>query len=82
VIALIIFTVISVAMGHPARSYFAVASALFCISLFFRTIDIVSCKATQGLGTHFLWHAINGFVVALLLLALIKTLPPENARRH
>ena len=82
IIALLIFTGVSIVMRHPARSYFAGASALFCTSLFFRTIDIVSCKATHGLGTHFLWHTINGFVVALLLLALIKTMPPENARRY
>ena len=78
VIALLIFTGISFVMEHPARSYFAIASALFCTSLFFRTIDIVSCAATHGLGTHFLWHTINGFVVALLLLALIKTMPPKT----
>lgn len=78
IIALLIFTGISVAMRHPARNYFVGASTLFCISLLFRTIDITSCEVTHGLGTHFLWHAINGFVVALLLLALINTMPPKN----
>lgn len=81
-VALLIFTGISIVMRHPARSYFAGASTLFCISLFFRTIDIASCHATHGLGTHFLWHAINGAVVALLLLALINTMPPGTAKRQ
>lgn len=76
--ALLIVTVACLILRHSARKYFVSASLLFCASLFFRTIDHAACEATNGLGTHFLWHLINGFVVASLLLALVKTMPPKQ----
>lgn len=76
-IALLIFAAICAFLRHPARNYIASASVLFLAALFFRSVDILSCEATFGLGTHFLWHLTNGFVVALLLEALVKTMPPK-----
>lgn len=42
------------------------ASAIFFLSLFFRTLDQIICPYFP-LGTHFLWHILNG---ALLYLAM------------
>lgn len=41
---------------------FALASAVFCVSLTLRTIDQDIC-ARFPLGTHFLWHLLNGLLL-------------------
>jgi len=45
-----------------ATRMFALASAVFCISLTLRTIDHDIC-ARFPLGTHFLWHLLNGWLL-------------------
>jgi hypothetical protein len=45
------------------------AAGVFTLSVAFRTIDIAVCAAFP-LGTHFLWHSLNGVVLYLLLRAL------------
>lgn len=47
------------------------AAGVFAVSLFFRTIDDAVCPAFP-LGTHFLWHLLNGAVVYLAIRALIR----------
>jgi hypothetical protein len=46
----------------PATRMFALASAVFCISLTLRTVDQAIC-ARFPLGTHFLWHVLNGLLL-------------------
>ena len=46
----------------PATRMFALASAVFCISLTLRTIDQSMCERLP-LGTHFLWHLLNGLLL-------------------
>lgn len=48
----------------------AVAGGVFALSLVFRTIDRDIC-ALVPVGTHFLWHLLNAFVLYLLLRAAI-----------
>lgn len=62
---------------HPAGRYFACATLVFAVSLFFRSIDETVCTATAGLGTHFLWHILNAVVLGILLQAATRTLPPK-----
>jgi hypothetical protein len=38
------------------------------VSLVFRSIDMAVCDA-MPLGTHFLWHSLNGLALYLLLRA-------------
>ena len=45
------------------------AAGVFTLSVAFRTVDIAVCAAFP-LGTHFLWHSLNGVVLYLLLRAL------------
>lgn len=45
------------------------AVQIFTLSLFFRTIDMMTCDSNP-FGTHFLWHLLN----SLLLFNLVKTL--------
>lgn len=46
----------------PSTRMFALASAVFCVSLTLRTIDQDIC-ARFPLGTHFLWHLLNGLLL-------------------
>lgn len=62
------------AFVHEPRPYRLLlgAAAVFAVSLTFRTIDIAACDAFP-LGTHFLWHVLNGVVLYLLLRAAMLT---------
>ncbi|ASJ70554.1 ceramidase domain-containing protein [Granulosicoccus antarcticus] len=78
--ALLIFSIIAWLRAHPAKRHMAVASLVFCTALLFRTIDLTSCEATLGMGTHFVWHLLNGLMVGILLHAMIVRMPP--IKRH
>lgn len=47
------------------------AAALFTLSLGFRIVDPSVC-AQFPLGTHFLWHCLNGALIYLMLWTVIK----------
>lgn len=67
---------------HPAASGLLIAAGVFALSLTFRTLDQPLCDFIP-LGTHFLWHGLNG----LLLFVLVETAmraraaPPVLKRR-
>lgn len=61
---------------ETARGLATGASLLFA-SLFFRTIDEGVCRALP-LGTHFLWHVLNGIMLGWMILVLIR----HDARGH
>lgn len=52
------------------KAFFTVL-AVFALSLTFRTIDLEICTALP-IGTHFLWHALNAWVLWRLLMVLIR----------
>ena len=76
--ALLLFSLVAHVTGHDVRNHLLAASALFFVSLIFRSVDIAVCDATLGIGTHFLWHLLMGTVVGTLLLAIIEKLPPPK----
>ena len=45
---------------------FIAGGSLLCLSLFFRTIDEPVCEAVP-LGTHFLWHILNGVMLGWMI---------------
>jgi len=55
---------------HPAAAPLLTASLLFFCSLTFRTIDREICHLLP-IGTHYFWHALNGFVLFLICKSLI-----------
>jgi hypothetical protein len=61
------------------RSGLLWACGVFLLSLFFRSIDLAVCD-TLPLGTHFLWHFLNGVVAYLAVYALIMNLAPATKR--
>jgi hypothetical protein len=58
------------------RFILLVALAVFSLALFFRTIDTMICPYFP-IGTHFLWHIINGVLVYLSARVLMLNLPKE-----
>jgi hypothetical protein len=48
-----------------------IAGLLFAVSLSFRTVDMAVCQAFP-LGTHFLWHVLNGVLLGFLLIAMAR----------
>ncbi len=61
---------------HPAAPGLLLAAGLFALSLTFRSIDDAICEAVP-LGTHFLWHSLNGLLLGIVLLTFIR----HGARR-
>lgn len=57
-----------------AARWLLAAAAVFVVSLAFRTVDLMICGAFPA-GTHFLWHLLNGAVLAMAIGALARTGP-------
>jgi hypothetical protein len=55
--------------SEAGRLMFAAAGTLV-VSLTFRSVDMAVCDALP-LGTHFLWHGLNGLALYLLLRAAL-----------
>nr|WP_281423980.1 ceramidase domain-containing protein [Oceanobacter mangrovi] len=54
------------------------AFGVFCVSLTFRTLDDRLCSQWP-LGTHFLWHLLNGTVLYLATRAVITARPRADS---
>ena len=80
-LALALFTGLAFMKKLPIRHHFMIAGVLFLASLSFRTIDLAVCNSTSGIGTHFLWHILNGAMIAVLLNGVITHLPPASVGR-
>lgn len=76
-VALLVFSVISTWRKHPIRTWAVAATAVFCLSLGFRTLDLHLCGALP-IGTHFMWHILNALMVGVLLQGLVRCSPPRQ----
>ncbi|MEM7442737.1 MAG: ceramidase domain-containing protein [Pseudomonadota bacterium] len=56
---------------HPAGAILLWAAGTFAVSLTLRTIDEPLCESLH-MGTHFLWHLLNGVVLYLVTHAMIR----------
>lgn len=72
VLALLAFAALSHRTGHPIAPWIAAATGTFMISLTLRTLDMHLCEIWP-LGTHFIWHILNGLMIALLFQGLIRS---------
>lgn len=70
-IALLVFSLLSWRRRHQMWPWIWSATGVFCVSLIFRTIDPAVCPSFP-IGTHFLWHVLNGLMVGLLLQLLLR----------
>ena len=71
-LALVVFAGLTWRRRHPAAPWIMAATLVFVTSLLFRTLDRELCAAFP-LGTHFLWHLLNGLMIGILLQMLIRT---------
>ncbi|MBA3324604.1 MAG: ceramidase domain-containing protein [Rhodobacteraceae bacterium] len=56
----------------------AIGAAILVVSLFFRTIDAAVCPALP-IGTHFLWHLLNGIMLGWMIVVLLRHGEREGA---
>lgn len=68
---LVLLTLTVKAKDAALGSVFLKALGVWALSLTFRTVDLEICKHFPY-GTHFLWHALNAWVLWRLLTALIR----------
>lgn len=73
-----VFTVVFIAFylrikRRSGSSDFMLAAVLGLISLFFRSIDNYVCDQIR-MGTHFMWHSLNAFVMYLLMKQLVRSI--------
>lgn len=70
-LALSFFGVLLVLRRHPAGWYDLAAASIFVVSATFRSVDPVLCEALP-IGTHFLWHLLNGLMLGVLLASVAR----------
>ncbi len=71
-LTLIVLT-LAVLPKHPAAGRGLLQMlAVWTVSLVFRTVDLEICSALP-IGTHFLWHTLNAFMLYRLSLLLLQT---------
>jgi hypothetical protein len=61
---------------HAAAPLLLKAAGVFTASLTFRSMDMLVC-AQLAIGTHFLWHSLNGYVLYLLGRSVMKPAAPQ-----
>ncbi len=54
----------------------AIGAGLLILSLFFRTIDEAVCPGLP-IGTHFLWHTLNGIMLGWMIVVMHRSKAPE-----
>lgn len=59
------------ARGEASWRPLLAAAAVLALSLVFRTADEALCPHWP-IGTHFIWHLLNGLLLGILLLAMIR----------
>ena len=63
-VALLLMSWYCGAARHRQRRYLAAMLGIFTLSLVARTVDAAICPAFP-LGTHFIWHLLNGLILYL-----------------
>jgi hypothetical protein len=58
-------------MRRPSAKWIGAAALVFIASLGARIADYHACGAFP-VGTHFLWHTLNGLMIGILLIAIIR----------
>ena len=80
-LALIFFGILCIRAGSPAGWYNIAAACIFSCAVTCRVIDPLICE-TFPLGTHFLWHTLNGIMLGVVLAAVAEygAPSPESER--
>lgn len=85
VIVLFIAAAGLIAAGVSAGSVMFAAAVVFLVSLTFRTLDQPFCGfftiGDVAIGSHFIWHVLNGVTLYLVTRAVIALPDPALTRR-
>jgi hypothetical protein len=66
---------------NPLYLHLINTAVIWTFSLAFRTMDTQICPHTQHIGTHFLWHLLNGIVLyRMLVLVVIHKVSQQNSK--
>ena len=69
--ALLAMSLLARANNLQAARSFCAAAILLVISLTFRSLDMQLCNLTAGVGTHFMWHCLNGLLMFKVIQAML-----------
>ena len=76
-LAMIIVGMMAAERHRKAAPYILWAAVIFIVSILLRSFDFVFCDLVvidgRKVGTHFMWHLLNGLVLFLLLRATLET---------
>ena len=78
-LALAFFGAWTLRAGNPAGWYNLAAAGIFVASVTFRALDPAVCEALP-LGTHFLWHTLNGLMLGVVLAGVARYGAPAPDR--
>lgn len=67
--------------GRPRQLILVASALLFSLALVCRSLDLVVCRQFP-IGTHFLWHILNGGVVFLAMVSLVAIPWTESPRSN
>ena len=80
-LALIFFGILTIHSGNRAGWYNIAAACIFVCAVICRMIDQQVCEAFP-IGTHFLWHTLNGLMLGVILAAVARySALPETKER-
>ena len=74
--ALIMVAIYLNSKRRPSAHAFLTASLVGVVSLFFRGVDNAVCEEFQ-IGTHFLWHSCNAWLLWILVRQVIRNVNRE-----
>jgi hypothetical protein len=77
-LAMLVFGVLCLWRGSPAGWYLLAAGGIFVLSATGRMVDPIVCDAFP-LGTHFLWHVLNGAMLWVALAAAVRYGKPRRS---
>ncbi len=77
-LALIVCGVWLRALGRPSGNALLIGAGIFVVSLTFRTLDQPLCNLWP-IGTHPIWHLLNGVLLGWLTLAMLEHGRPKRA---
>ncbi len=77
-LAMLVFGLLCLWRGSPAGWYLLAAGGIFVLSATSRMIDPIVCDGFP-LGTHFLWHVLNGVMLWVALAAAVRYGRPRAA---
>lgn len=76
-LGLVFFGALVIGSGNSVGWYNIAAATIFVGSVTFRAIDPVTCQSFP-LGTHFMWHMLNGVMLGVLLAGVARHGRPQR----